>query len=306
MWLAMWLTNLKGHNMNEFDILDIKVNPESLLSNPPENTFVIPTMGKQHGIERCIETIYKYNENFRIILIDQTPDGECFFLQDRVHLYIHSYRNLGFAKAMNIGIKISNTPFVTCCNDDVEFISKRWFNDIKLLFAKNPNILAATPASVKEFTDDRSKDYLPYKEEYTNEDYNYLLEPKEGYNASWVFEGCMTFCTVFMRKSIEMVGLFDEGFFPGGSEDYDWCRRCYAIKYQGTLPHKLVSYMGSFVYHHWSSTVRKTNWDKMGEQLKKYRVWPGFREKWMSSDCEDPDIYAKKGNMDKPTVIMPL
>ena len=270
-----------------------------------ENTFIIPVIFEHPYVEKCIQSIYKYNDKFRIILIDQTKNAFCERFKNDVHLYIKSYRNLGFAKAMNIGIKIADTPYITLCNDDIEFINKRWFIDIIELFKRAPNILAINPASVKEIGPDRSKDWMPYKSEYTESDYEYLLKPKTGYNPEWVFEGTMMFCTVFRKEAFEMVGLLDEGFFPGSSEDYCWCRRCYEIPFSKTQPHKLVHYNKSFVYHHWLTSKNKYDWNN--EDLKKYRRWPGFREKWMTDEEKDPDIYGRKAKgLRRPTLVVPL
>lgn len=262
---------------------------------PTENTFIIPVIFNYEGVIRCIETIHRYNDNFRIILIDQTKEGKCRHLQPLVHIYMQVYRNLGFAKAMNLGAKIADTPYITLCNDDVEFINKRWFPAIVDMFKRAPNLLAINPASVKEIGPDRMKDWMPYKETYTDEDYDYLLKPKKGFDPSWIFEGTMMFCTVFRKEAFDIVGWLCEGFYPGSGEDYDWCRRCYEKGY------KLVHYNGSFIYHHWLTSKNKFDWN--GPDLKKYRVWPGFREKWMTDEEQDPDIYAKKGRGTKRPVI---
>ena len=181
----------------------------------PENTFIIPVIFNHIGVRRCIQTIHRYNDNYRIILIDQTKEAKCAHLRHYVHLYIHSYRNLGFAKAMNTGAKIADTPYITLCNDDIEFVNKRWFPDIVDLFKRAPNLMAINPASIKEIGQDRIKDWMPYKETYTEEDYNYLLTPKKGFHPSWIFEGTMMFCTVFRKEAFDIVGYLCEGFYPG-------------------------------------------------------------------------------------------
>jgi len=414
-----------------------------------ENTFIIPVIFNYKGVDKCIETIYNYNENFRIYLIDQTEGGKCAYLQDRVHLYIKTCRNLGFAKAMNTGIVIAmrESEYITLCNDDVEFVHKDWFPNVKEYFEKRPEILGINPASIKAFTDDRTKDWMPYKEKYTEDDIKYLFEPKAGtdceftYHPTWFFEGAMMFCTVFPSKAFDIVGLLDEGFFPGcflkgtriltsfkptykniedieigdkvithlgrlrkvknvfrrqykgiinhihieektvsltpehevfympetitsdmkipfkkefsqlyygdkliipyaenkfnlypsidncacewyegevydfevdedhsyiaekiavgnSSEDYDWCRRCYALGY------RMGHFNGAWLYHHWLTSKGQYDWNS-GEK-EKYRAYPAFPDKWKSDEEPEPDIYGKKGKMDKPTLVVPL
>lgn len=274
--------------------------PEAKIKLPEtENTFIIPVAYKHDYVEKCVKSIYKYNDNFRIILIDQTKNKDYAYLKDRVHIYMAVYRNLGFSKAMNLGAKIADTPYITLCNDDIEFINNKWFPEIIDLFKRAPHILAINPASVKEIGPDRSLDWMPYKKEYTEEDYKYLLKPKRKYDPSWVFEGTMMFCTVFRREAFDIVGYLCEGFYPGSGEDYCWCRRCYELGY------KLVHYNKSFVYHHWLTSKNKFDWNS--DDLKKYRRWPGFREKWMTDEEQNPDIYGKKGKGTKrPTLVVQL
>jgi len=108
----------------------------------------------------------------------------------------------------------------------------------------------------------------------------------------------------------------DHPYIAGGiavgnsGEDYDWCIRCYSQpKYkpeQGAeVPYKIVGYNGSWVYHHWLTSKNKFNWE--GPNLKKYRFWPGFREKWMTDTEKDPDIYGRKRpGVGIPTIVMQL
>ena len=39
--------------------------------------------------------------------------------------------------------------------------------------------------------------------------------------------------------------MFDERFYPGGGEDYDWVARCYSAGYRA------ISTSKSWVWHHW-------------------------------------------------------
>ena len=271
-----------------------------------ENTFVIPTLINRKGLMRCIETIHKYNDRYKIIVIDNSKEGfdECRPLVD---LYIKAKRNLGFSKSVNTGIRLADTPFVTVCNDDVEFINKRWFGSIKDYFAKRPNALAIAPASIKEIpSTEESKtgvyDWLPYKEHYTEEEYDYLLEPKlnhkRAYNPESVFEGTMTYCVVFKKEAFDIIGLYDEGFYPGQGEDYDWNIRCYMKKFW------IGSVNNSMVYHHWVTTVSKIHTILTREDFAKYRYWTSFKNKW-----GDANIYGggvEPDLINQPTIIMDL
>lgn len=259
------------------------------------NTFVVPIIVPNY-IDRFLGTLYENTPpNFNVILIDQTLEG-CKWLADdkRVQMYIRPYRNLGFAHAMNTGIRISNTPYVTCSNDDVEFVDKRWWHGIMDTFELDKQIKAVNPMSIAEpgwgygcnknspeelvtqkETELRCKfnreeerfEHLPYKESYTTEDYDYLLSRKSGY-----IDGIITWCTTFAKEALDEKGLFDERFFPGGGEDYDIGGRFYSIYWPERTGnpmkrYRMVATARSWAWHHLSKS-RKTQ--------QKYL--PGLRE----------------------------
>jgi len=270
-----------------------------------ENTFIVPTIFFHPHLESCLKSIHDHNENFRLIHIDQSNDPKVEALGKKyAHLYIKSYRNLGFAKAMNTGIKLADTPYVTLCNDDVDFISKRWFIDLKKILDKKKTakpeeyeFLAINTASIKCLGHPEC-DLGPYQEQYSDEDYDKLLVPRKGYHPDHIFEGSMMFCTVFHKSAFDIVGLLDEGYFPGGAEDYDWCRRCYQAGY------RYVSYNKALTYHHWMTSRNHVRPSE--EDYAKYQKWGSGADKWGYGEG-DTDIYGRKGGKkDIPTIEMPL
>ena len=151
-----------------------------------ELVIIIPII-RTDFIEKCLETLYTYTDKelFRVIVIDQTPEGVYEKIKDKVHFYIRPYRNLGFAKAANEGIihaRHWKTPFIGILNDDTEFIHKDWWNGVKEEFAQDPKILCVNPESPrvplwgygrphKEYID-----IIEHKDHYSDEDWNYLKQ----------------------------------------------------------------------------------------------------------------------------------
>jgi len=263
------------------------------------NTFVFPII-RTDFIERALETLYEYTEpNFYVYVIDQSPSGIYNKIKERTHLYIRPYRNLGFAKAANTGIRLADTKYITVCNDDVEFINKKWWSGILETFKKyGEKVLAVNPMSPKiaawgyGYPDHYHKEFielLPYKRKYTEKDYEFLLKgdfsnikdlpttfPR---HQSGVIDAFAAWCSVFKRTSFEKIGYFHERFYPGGGEDYDLNARAYSKGY------RFLCTPLSWVYHHWSKSkgpgrgentpkeVRdlidpKRCWNKLGE------LWP--------------------------------
>jgi GT2 family glycosyltransferase len=257
-----------------------------------DKTFIIPTVTNIQGAVRCIKSIYKYTDNFRIILIDNSDydyDEETkAFFKSTVHLHIRPYYNLGFAKSCNTGIRLSDTDYVVLCNDDVEFINKAWWEGVMSEFRKDPKIVAVNPASIMDRND---APRLPYKSEYSEDDYQALLNWKDttgNYgNAELkniVIDGICMWCTVIPRRAFGInglffepqnpvrIGLFDEKFYPGGGEDYDWNIRAYrkGLRCIGTFK--------SWAWHDWGST-KDTIPSKALPQREGLR-WNNIDEKW--------------------------
>lgn len=236
-----------------------------------ENTFVIPVLRSDY-VGKCIETLYKYTShiNFKVIVIDQTTSG----LPDikGVHLKLRPHRNLGFSKACNEGIIHAlhwKSEYITCWNDDVECIHKDWWQGILDTFKMNTEneILAVNPESVRiplwgYGQDGKYAEIINYKDEFTDADYKLLLDGhfdhlKEEYadlpktfplEYHGVCDAFAAFAPVFKRKHFELIGLWDERFYPGGAEDYDMMTRIYSKGYRA------VSTRGSWVWHHWGKS----------------------------------------------------
>jgi GT2 family glycosyltransferase/intein/homing endonuclease len=190
---------------------------------------------------RFVYTLYKYSEpdSFNLIVIDQTENGfrkeVMEYLKGKVHLYMHPRRNLGYAKAMNEGVIHGlhwNTPYLCISNDDIEIMDKRWLQGIWDTFALDEKrIVGVVPMSPRVagwgYGVSYNPEVLPYKEEYTEADYDYLLNgdfsdvkwelPKTFPRKSkgMVVDGAAFVMVYMKREGFEKVGLLDEKFFPG-------------------------------------------------------------------------------------------
>jgi hypothetical protein len=266
------------------------------------NTFVFNPV-RTNFIRPAIETLYKYTEmgGNRVVVVDQTLDG--IGKIDGVHLVIKPHRNLGFAKSMNEGIihgRHWGSKYITCCNDDIEFINKRWWDGILETFNQDEKILAVNPMSPREpgwgygLEHGKYIDLIDYKETYTEEDYDYLLEgdfsaiqglpdtfPKKKVG---VIDAIATWCTVFKREFFDKFGMYDERFYPGGSEDYDLDARCYSCAWpewrdecNPEYHSRMVGTTRSWVWHHWGSSK-----DKQGELGKGLPIIDELR--WNNTD----------------------
>lgn len=266
----------------------------------PKNTFIIPHLNNP-GVHRCLDTLWKYTpQNFRVIFIDQSEDPEMYEkVKDKVHLYIKSYRNLGFAKAMNYGIRLADSEYVTLLNDDVEFMNIRWWDGVMEIFqrydSEKPQMLAVNPASMRKLSgagfpvDDPD---FPYKESWTDEEYDAMIKKEGGGNPRGiVVDGITPWCTVFHRDGLLNLGLFDETFYPGGGEDYDLQNRAYHKGKRGLIErYRCVGTSTSMCWHWWCTT--KVTQDAFRTYENASNI---YKDKWGTPDCDNPYPNGSQG-----------
>lgn len=242
---------------------------------PKVNTFVIPYLCGDL-IFKCLETLYKHTEpNFYVIVIDQSLEGLDPNLRDKYSNLmvvrtpksdLHHTGNLGHSHATNLGVSLSQTPYVTFLNDDVEFINKKWWQGAVDTFDKVEKATPTRPALLVNVASIKLPDWsvgrpkgedhyiLPYKEEYSEEDWDYLVNESHYVNEHLtitpgsVIDGINLYCSVVDTKRLLEVGLVDELWYPGSANDYDLCCRASMFGY------RCVSSTLSWVFHHWSKT----------------------------------------------------
>jgi len=259
------------------------------------NTYIIPTLNNYKGLARLLETLKKYTDpNYKVIVVNNgyslpTDPGMVKFREifNEVDIWINPIRNLGFGKAMNTGIKLADTEFVTIANDDVEIMYSGWWEEIMDMFEEDPKLGGFNPHSPcnKAADGNRYKQY-DYKEEYTKED---IVKMKEIFNKERQYTGCCTYFTICRKAMFDSVGLFDESFGLGSGEDYDLCVRAmrgdWYVKGGST----------TMVWHWWGDT--KDNMPEGGES--NYNLIVGgnqnMERKWGKHIDKDPQGWSVSG-----------
>lgn len=292
-----------------------------------DNTFIIPVI-RPDLIERCLDTLYAHTPpNFYVYVIDQTYDGldverlrkkfENLLIIRPPRTKTHKMGNLGFAQATNLGAALVRTPYFTMCNDDIEFINTRWWQGIldtfKRVDAATPDrpCITVTPSSVKlpDWSVGRPSgdDFyiMPYKENYTEDDYGWLVSEQHYINEhltimpNTVIDGVTLYCSVFRTELFDKVGLLDERFYPGGGEDYDYNCRANLHGY------RCVGTTSSWVFHHWSRSLSQTESEKIKALIDQDIRWNNNDEKWGKGF----DIWGEEGKTKydiPPNTITPL
>lgn len=210
----------------------------------PECSVVILTYNNPEGAIDLVSDFYRLHDmtKFRLISVDQTEEGITFKPEEPVHLHVRTYRNLGFSKGMNTGIKLVQTPLMLLANDDVRLLNRKWYEEARADLEPQ-DVLATNPFPALrtwdkhgnvvwlwDLIDDKTGerdtrfDFVKDKpfEEYTEEDYEKLHE----IYGKGSGPGTAMFFTLMKTNARHYVGLLDEAFWNNG-EDYDWNRRCF-------------------------------------------------------------------------------
>ena len=272
------------------------------MQQPKMITFIIPYLGGEL-IHDCLRTLYKYTpQNYYVYIVDQSAKGLDPNLRDKYKnlMIIRSpltdqYRtgNLGHSKATNLVIPLVQTPYLCMLNDDVSFISNHWFQGVLDTFEKVEKASPTRPALLVNVGSIKLPDWsvgkpkgedhyiLPFKEEYTDEDWNFLANEEHYVNEHLtimpgsVIDGINLYCSVVDTKKLLEVGLLDEYFFPGSANDYDLGCRASMFGY------RCVGTTLSWVFHHWSTTFRSIEEGEDVASLAMPELHHGdLKEKW--------------------------
>ena len=85
-------------------------------------TFIIVTWNNNDVIIDCIDSIYKFCKNFKIIIVDNNSSDNTVEVVNEKNYnnckVIELEENLGFAKGNNIALKYVKTPYICYLNPD--------------------------------------------------------------------------------------------------------------------------------------------------------------------------------------------
>ena len=213
-------------------------------------SVIIPNYNGEKIIDGCIESLLKQEyKEFDIIIVDNnSTDRSVEIIEEKYPsiTLIKNNKNLGFAAAVNIGIKASNSDFVALLNNDTE-VDKKWLGNLYSVVSKDDKIFSASSKMIRFYERDIIDD--------AGDQYNLLgWAYKRGDGASVdkfnkdkvVFSTCAG-AGLYRRKVFEEIGYFDEAFFAY-LEDID-------VSFRGNIyGYKNVYVSDAIVYHMVSAT----------------------------------------------------
>ena len=173
---------------------------------------------KEINYEIIVVSNSKYNTLFRSKILNKFPNVK----------WIFNEKNLGYAKAVNRGIRASEGTYILILNPDAMVLDKNIIKAIQYL-EKNQEVglLGLKIINSKGVIEESFRSFMTPKvlmkrifKRLIKKEFSFAKNIIEGpLEVDWVSGACM----LTSREKIEIVGLMDERYFMY-IEDMDWCR----------------------------------------------------------------------------------
>ncbi|MCR8745447.1 glycosyltransferase family 2 protein [Romboutsia lituseburensis] len=211
--------------------------------------IVIPNYNGNKYLKECIDSLYiQTYSNFRVIIIDNASTDSNYKWLDKYENIVFKRldRNYGFDKAVNEGIKLSNTEYVVLLNNDT-VARKYWLENLIKCIKSDDKIFSVCSKMIryddKNIIDDAGDEYNALGWGYKIGDGQPItshIDTKE------VFSSCAG-AAIYRRSVLDEIGYFDEQFFAY-MEDID-------ISYRAKIyGYKNIYCADAHIYHIGSAT----------------------------------------------------
>jgi GT2 family glycosyltransferase len=213
---------------------------------PGTASVVIPCWNGLAYTKDCLRGVLAESSlDFEVIVVDNgSTDGTAEFvrsLKDPRLSLIRNERNLGFARAVNQGLRRASGRHAVWLNNDT-VVTAGWLERLLAGLERAPWVGAVGPYT-NETSGVQKLQQVPYK----------TLDGLPAFAAAWAMqhEGRMAwahrligFCLAHRRSVLDEIGFLDERFGLGTYEDFDFCLRLRQAGYE------LFVAEDAFVHHH--------------------------------------------------------
>jgi GT2 family glycosyltransferase len=233
----------------------------------------------------CVESVISNTADvdYRLIIIDNASNDETKnYLESLKGLLGHkamvvrNEKNLGFVKAANQGLRLSDAPYVCLLNNDT-LVTKGWLSEMIAVAQAVPQIGLVNPSS-------NNLGQKPAKGEPIE---SYAAKLTEFHGKFIEIGSAIGFCMMVKRSVIEKIGVFDEIYGMGNFEDTDYSRR--AVK-EGFL---CVRACGAYVYHREGSSFgRDSVFDENFERNRQIYEFRWGKRRWIAYILDPVDEFT--------------
>ena len=177
--------------------------------------MIIPTWNRRDLLERCLDSLCKQTVHCTVIVVDNgSTDGTVHMVQERFEQVecLSLKQNLGFAKAVNLGIKKTTTPYIALLNNDTQ-VDPHWIEVGLGAFENYPDywFFASRMIDLKNRSrldsagDCYNRTGLAYKRGFG--------ESSEEYSKSEPVLGASAGAAFYRKELFTRIGLFDESYY---------------------------------------------------------------------------------------------
>ncbi|RLI77376.1 glycosyltransferase family 2 protein [Archaeoglobales archaeon] len=180
--------------------------------------FVVVNYNGEKYLKKCLESILsqKYKK-FKVLVIDNNSrDNSKKILREIANTsnkveVLFNKENIGFAKAVNEGISVTNSPFIALINNDA-LIKDDWLEN--MVFAAKNDLRAGIFASKIYFTSGllNSTGHIIYRG-FAVMDRGYFEKDVGQYDKEEYVAGACGAAAFYRRKLFDDIGLLDEDYF---------------------------------------------------------------------------------------------
>lgn len=211
-------------------------------------TVVIPNYNGIKYVGKCLDSLRKQTyEEYKVIIVDNaSADGSLELIEENYKEYelVKNDENTGFCKAVNQGIRMSDTEYVLLLNNDTE-LDENFISEMIKTIEKSEDIFSVSSKMInyhdRNLIDDAGDGYTILGWQYQRG----VGQSSRGYTKEMeVFTACAG--AALYRKSIfDEIGYFDEMHFAY-MEDIDIGYRARINGYKNVYcPKAIVYHIGS-------------------------------------------------------------
>jgi GT2 family glycosyltransferase/predicted SAM-dependent methyltransferase len=191
-------------------------------------SIVIPVFNQHSLLADCLEAVRANTKDYEIIIVDNGSDppiewhdiDKLLDIPPEKRTIIRNPSNLGFPKAVNLGVGVARGEAVIVLNDDV-IVSPHWAERLE----RHLDTFSVASPMTNYCAGLQQEAILPG---YSNETEMWAEAEKWGKE----HEGearevnfVIGFCMAFKKSLFDEIGEFDDSLWPCSGEEIDWCFR---------------------------------------------------------------------------------
>ncbi len=259
-------------------------------------SIIIPVLDKLEFTRQCLDRVWRNTGDetaYEVIVIDNGSSDETaeWFSNQaafpRPVQYHRNAENLGFAKANNIGARLSKGDYLLFLNNDT-LVQPRWLSEMLSVRRSNSSIGVIGIKQLFPYTNTIYHTGIVFTPEGRPEHlYPHLDASLPHVNKQREYQAVMGACLLIDRALFDACGGFDEAYC-NGYEDIDLCLNV------GRRGRKIVCCTSAFIYHYGQISEGRTASDDRNATL--------FAHKWSGHLKPDRDDYLIRDRVDNAHV----